>query len=114
MTKIAIILGADEATAADDMQEVLDFETLLANASSVWKWLFSERKSLKFFIEVYVKIHFQASLSEIERHDTSSVYHKLTLEALKELVPEIKWDVYLQVKIFTLSKHLFRCLSSGL
>lgn len=37
MTKIAIILGADEATAADDMQEVLDFETLLANASSVWK-----------------------------------------------------------------------------
>lgn len=37
MTKIAIILGADEATAADDMQEVLDFETLLANASGVWK-----------------------------------------------------------------------------
>lgn len=31
MTKIAIILGADPATAADDMQEVLDFETQLAN-----------------------------------------------------------------------------------
>lgn len=66
------------------------------------------------FIEVYVNIHLQASLSEIERHDTSSVYHKLTLEALKELVPQIKWDVYLQVTIFTLSKHLFRCLSRGM
>lgn len=31
MTKIAIILGADPAIAADDMQEVLDFETQLAN-----------------------------------------------------------------------------------
>lgn len=39
----------------------------------------------------------QASLSEIERHDTSSVYHKLTLATLKTLVPQIKWDVYLQV-----------------
>lgn len=39
----------------------------------------------------------QASLSEIERHDTSSVYHKLTLTSLKALVPEIKWDVYMRV-----------------
>lgn len=35
MTKIAIILGADPATVADDMQEVLDFETLLANVSKI-------------------------------------------------------------------------------
>lgn len=33
MTKIAIILGADPLTVADDMQEVLDFETQLANVS---------------------------------------------------------------------------------
>lgn len=33
MTKIAIILGADPATVADDMQEVLDFEIQLANVS---------------------------------------------------------------------------------
>lgn len=33
MTKIAMILGADPATVADDMQEVLDFETQLANVS---------------------------------------------------------------------------------
>lgn len=31
MTKIAMILGADPATVAEDMQEVLDFEILLAN-----------------------------------------------------------------------------------
>lgn len=33
MTKIAIILGADPATVTEDMQEVLDFETQLANVS---------------------------------------------------------------------------------
>lgn len=33
MTKIAMILGADEATVSDDMQEVLDFEIQLANVS---------------------------------------------------------------------------------
>lgn len=33
MTKIAMILGADPTTVADDMQEVLDFETQLANVS---------------------------------------------------------------------------------
>lgn len=33
MTKIAIILGADPATAADNMQEVLNFEIQLANVS---------------------------------------------------------------------------------
>lgn len=33
MTKIALILGADPATASDDMQEVLEFETQLANVS---------------------------------------------------------------------------------
>lgn len=34
MTKIAIILGANPATVADDMQEVLDFEMQLANVSA--------------------------------------------------------------------------------
>lgn len=34
MTKIAVILGADPATVSDDMQEVLDFETQLANVSN--------------------------------------------------------------------------------
>lgn len=31
MTNIAVILGADPATIHEDMQEVLDFEILLAN-----------------------------------------------------------------------------------
>lgn len=42
MTKIAIILGADPATVSEDMQEVLDFETQLANVSlNKKKWFFS-------------------------------------------------------------------------
>lgn len=39
MMKIAMILGADPTTVADDMQEVLDFETQLANVS------FKEKKT---------------------------------------------------------------------
>lgn len=75
MTKLALILGADPITVADDMQEVLDFEIQLANAS----------------------------LAEIDRHDTSSVYHKLTLDQLAIIVPQIQWHVYLQVRIHSTS-----------
>lgn len=103
MTKIAIILGADPATVADDMQEVLDFETLLANVRKKYKSNTIDNKIHSnllikiffFFLKSYFKL--KASLSEIERHDTSSVYHKLTLTSLKALVPQIKWDVYMRV-----------------
>lgn len=78
MTKLALILGADPITVSDDMQEVLDFEIQLANAS----------------------------LAEIDRHDTSSVYHKLTLNQLAIIVPQIQWHVYLQVRIHSTSDEL--------
>lgn len=34
MTQIAILLGADKATAATEMQDVIDFEVSLANVST--------------------------------------------------------------------------------
>lgn len=39
-------------------------------------------------------------MAEIERHDASSVYHKLTLGDLAEHVPQINWHVYLQVSYY--------------
>ncbi|XP_033231624.1 neprilysin-1-like [Belonocnema kinseyi] len=38
----------------------------------------------------------QASLPEVDRHDTSSVYRKLKLRELQREVPQIKWRDYLQ------------------
>lgn len=37
-------------------------------------------------------------MAEIERHDASSVYHKLTLDELALYVPQINWHVYIQVR----------------
>lgn len=37
-------------------------------------------------------------MAETDRHDAGSVYHKLTLDQLILLAPQIKWDVYLKVK----------------
>ena len=39
---------------------------------------------------------FQASLPEVDRHDTSSVYRKLSLRELQREVPQVKWRDYLQ------------------
>lgn len=38
--------------------------------------------------------HFQASLPEQDRHDTSMIYKKMTLKELKSHVPQIKWLEY--------------------
>lgn len=44
-------------------------------------------------------------MAETDRHDAGSVYHKLTLDQLIILVPQIRWDVYLKVKLS--SNHSF-------
>lgn len=92
-----MILGADPATVAEDMQEVLDFEILLANVRIEFIFLNFFVKKKKANWETVLVFIVQASLSEIERHDTNCVYHKMTLASLKQLVPQIKWDIYLQV-----------------
>lgn len=65
--QISILLGANETTAGDTMQEVLDFETQLANIS----------------------------IDEVERYDTGQWYTKLTVGDLIREVPDIDWITYL-------------------
>lgn len=68
MTQIAVLLGADQEIATSDLQEVVNFEIRLANAS----------------------------LPEADRHDTSAIYKQLTLPELQKQVPQINWSEYLQ------------------
>ncbi|KAI4462306.1 zinc metalloprotease family m13 neprilysin-related [Holotrichia oblita] len=67
MTHVAVLLGANKTTAAEELRLVVEFERKLANAS----------------------------LPEADRHDTSAIYRKLTLAELQKIVPQIKWLEYL-------------------
>ncbi|XP_019868485.2 neprilysin-1-like [Aethina tumida] len=67
MTNIAVLLGANKTTAGDELKQLVEFERKLANAS----------------------------LPEQDRHDTSVIYKKLTLEELQKIVPQINWLEYL-------------------
>ena len=40
-------------------------------------------------------LDFQASLPEADRHDTSAIYRKLSLEQLQKEVPQLNWLEYL-------------------
>ncbi|KAH8362537.1 hypothetical protein KR084_013065 [Drosophila pseudotakahashii] len=73
MTQVSLLLGADPATAADELEKVVLFETQLVNVS----------------------------LPEADRHDTSLVYRKMSLPELQELVPEVQWQEYLQAALGT-------------
>uniref|UniRef100_A0A1B6DE24 Uncharacterized protein n=1 Tax=Clastoptera arizonana TaxID=38151 RepID=A0A1B6DE24_9HEMI len=68
MTQVAVLLGANASTAYEELEPVIQFEKRLANASS----------------------------PEAERHDTSAIYRKLTLEQLQQEVPQLKWLDYLR------------------
>ncbi|XP_064459622.1 neprilysin-1-like [Ornithodoros turicata] len=67
MVEVAMLLGADHEDAAVQMEKVLDFETRLNNIS----------------------------VPEADRHDTGSIYKKMTLQMLSEMVPEFNWTEYL-------------------
>lgn len=68
MTQTAILLGADPVAAAQELDDVLQFEIKLVNAS----------------------------LPEADRHDTSAIYTKLTLPELQRQVPQLNWTVFLK------------------
>ncbi|XP_063233227.1 neprilysin-1 [Bacillus rossius redtenbacheri] len=67
MTQVALLLGADPSTAADELRHVVAFEKELANAS----------------------------LPEADRHDTSAIYRRLRLRELQREVPQLNWLEYL-------------------
>ncbi|TGZ50924.1 Membrane metallo-endopeptidase-like protein, partial [Temnothorax longispinosus] len=68
MTNVAILLGANPHSAPEEFDRVIALEKQLANAS----------------------------LPEADRHDTSAMYRKLTLQKLQQEVPQLHWLVYLR------------------
>ncbi|KAK3104558.1 hypothetical protein FSP39_004964 [Pinctada imbricata] len=66
MKDIAVLLGADELRARKEMEDVLKFETMLANVTT----------------------------PDNERHDTGLLYRKMTIQALQALVPQFDWLKY--------------------
>ncbi|KAL3227886.1 hypothetical protein MRX96_003837 [Rhipicephalus microplus] len=69
MVEVAQLLGAEPRDAHVQMDHVLALETKLANIS----------------------------VPEADRHDTGSIYNKMTLRALSEMVPVFNWSEYLSV-----------------
>ena len=58
---------------------------------------FKKRKQLHAYKQaIDLPDSLQASLPEADRHDTSSIYRKLTLRELQREVPQIHWRLYLQ------------------
>jgi len=66
MTDVSHLLGANESHAAEELWKVVQFERQLANIS----------------------------VPEVIRIDTSAIYHKITIQKLTELVPQINWMTY--------------------
>jgi neprilysin len=67
MTEVAVLLGADRSYASNETIKVIQFETLLANAS----------------------------IPEADRQDTGAIYSQMSLLELERTVPEINWRDYL-------------------
>lgn len=47
----------------------------------------------------HLQFTMQASIPEVDRHDTSAIYRKLTLGDLQREVPQLNWREYLQVTL---------------
>ncbi|XP_011861521.1 PREDICTED: endothelin-converting enzyme 2-like isoform X2 [Vollenhovia emeryi] len=71
MVSVAILLGANPHSASEEFDRVIALEKQLANAS----------------------------LPEADRHDTSAMYRKLTLQELQQEVPQLQWLIYLRTFI---------------
>lgn len=69
MIEIAVLLGAEREYAEQEMEDVLRLEIKLANAST----------------------------QKADRHDTEAIYNKISLQELKEIVPEFNWLDYLNI-----------------
>lgn len=96
MTNVAILLGANPHSAADEFDKVIILEKQLANVCFA---ICSRHDFRLWWSSVNIKYYFslfQISLPEADRHDTSAIYRKLTLRELQQEVPQLQWLVYLQ------------------
>ena len=71
MTQTAILMGANPVTASQELNDVLQLEVKLVNAT----------------------------LPEADRHDTSAIYRKINLKELQSEVPQINWTLFLQTAL---------------
>lgn len=68
MTEVSHLLGANESIARDELWKIVEFEKELA----------------------------EISVPEVNRIDTSAIYHKTSIRELQNTVPQIKWMLYFQ------------------
>lgn len=71
MTQTAILMGANATTAKQELNDVLQLEIQLVNAT----------------------------LPEADRHDTSAIYRKISLSELQTEVPQLNWTLFLQTAL---------------
>ncbi|XP_053546209.1 endothelin-converting enzyme 1 isoform X2 [Bombina bombina] len=69
MVQLGVLLGGEEKSTREQMQEVLDFETALANIT----------------------------IPQEKRRDEELIYHKMTAGELKSLVPAVDWMPFLRM-----------------
>ncbi|PIO11786.1 hypothetical protein AB205_0163280, partial [Aquarana catesbeiana] len=68
MVQLGVLLGGEENNTRQQMQEILDFETALANIT----------------------------IPQEKRRDEELIYHKITAGELKDLIPSVDWMPLLQ------------------
>nr|ABO33468.1 endothelin converting enzyme-1 [Xenopus laevis] len=68
MVQLGVLLGGEENSTRQQMQEILDFETKLANIT----------------------------IPQEKRRDEEQIYHKMTAGELKDLVPAVDWMPFLK------------------
>ncbi|MEE6482388.1 hypothetical protein FKM82_013232 [Ascaphus truei] len=72
MVQLGVLLGGEENTTRQQMQEILDFETALANIT----------------------------IPQDKRRDEELIYHKITAAELKGLVPVVDWIPFLRTVFY--------------
>ncbi|XP_031624071.1 endothelin-converting enzyme homolog [Contarinia nasturtii] len=76
MVKVAVLLGADKKEATRQLQDVIEFETRLAEIIT----------------------------DNADRREFSKLYHSMTLKELQDLAPFINWHLYFQ-RVFQVINH---------
>lgn len=100
MTEVAILMGADNTTAAAEMTDVINFEKRLAEVS-VPALPCSTGGDGGGRLNPASRHPLQASLPEADRHDTSLIYQQLPLWRLQQDVPELDWHLFLTTVLMT-------------
>lgn len=87
MIKVSVLLGANETVARPQLEQVVTFETRLAEITSECEFL---------MIGCEHNIHrFQSAAPQEDRRDEELIYHLMTLRELQERAPFLDWQDHL-------------------